>query len=103
MQEQLLTLMVTYQLIFQTQFFVGSKLQFTIIPSVNDLIPIRNQIFEIANTNVIVTMQDDAGTGTTVTSTSATGTVSSTTTSTGSGPQRTKMTAKVSKSCESSF
>ena len=52
---------------------------------VNDLIPIRNQLFDIANTNITVTMQDDAGTGTTVTSTSATGTVSSTTTGTSSG------------------
>ena len=70
---------------FRPNSFVGSKLQFTIIPSVNDLIPIRNQIFEVANTNVTVTMQDDAGTGTTVTSTSATGTVSSTTTGTSTG------------------
>ena len=70
---------------FRPSSFVGSKLEFTIEPSVNDMIPIRNQLFEIANTNVTIVMQDDAGTGTTVTSTSATGTVSSTTTSTSSG------------------
>ena len=70
---------------FRPNSFTGSKLDFTIKPSVNDLIPIRNQLFDIANTNITVTMQDDAGTGTTVTSTSATGTVSSTTTGTSSG------------------
>ena len=70
---------------FRPNSFTGSELEFTIKPSVNDLIPIRNQLFDIANTNITVTMQDDAGTGTTVTSTSATGTVSSTTTGTSSG------------------
>tara|TARA_B100002019_G_scaffold190928_1_gene165136 strand:+ start:4220 stop:6097 length:1878 start_codon:yes stop_codon:yes gene_type:complete len=70
---------------FKPNSIVGSKLEFTIKPAVNDLIPIRNQLFDIANTNITVTMQDDAGTGTTVTSTSATGTVSSTTTGTSSG------------------
>jgi len=70
---------------FKPNSFTGSKLDFTIKPSVNDLIPIRNQLFDIANTNITITMQDDAGTGTTVTSTSATGTVSSTTTGTSSG------------------
>ena len=70
---------------FRPNSFTGSELEFTIKPSVNDLIPIRNQLFDIANTNITVTMQDDAGTGTTVTSTSATGTVSSTTTGTTSG------------------
>ena len=54
-------------------------------PATNDIVPIRNKIFEIANTNITITMQDDAGTGTTVTSTSATGTTSSTTTGTSTG------------------
>jgi len=67
---------------FKPNSYVGSKINFTMKPSINDLIPIRNQMFEIANTNITVTMQDDAGTGTTVTSTSSTGTVSSTTTGT---------------------
>ena len=70
---------------FKPNSFVGSELEFTIKPSVNDLIPVRSQLFDIANTNITITMQDDAGTGTTVTSTSATGTVSSTTTGTSSG------------------
>ena len=70
---------------FQPDSFDGSTLDFTIEPAVNDLVPIRNQLFEISNTNITVTMQDDAGTGTTVTSTSATGTVSSTTTGTATG------------------
>ena len=70
---------------FQPDSFDGSTLDFTIEPAVNDLEPIRNQLFEISNTNITVTMQDDAGTGTTVTSTSATGTVSSTTTGTATG------------------
>ena len=70
---------------FKPNSFVGSELEFTIKPAVNDLIPVRNQLFDIANTNITITMQDDAGTGTTVTSTSATGTVSSTTTGTTSG------------------
>ena len=70
---------------FQPDSFDGSTLDFTIEPAVNDLVPIRNQLFEISNTNITVTMQDDAGTGTTVTSTSATGTVSSTPTGTATG------------------
>ena len=70
---------------FKPNSFVGSELEFTIKPAVNDLIPVRSQLFDIANTNITITMQDDAGTGTTVTSTSATGTVSSTTTGTTSG------------------
>jgi hypothetical protein len=70
---------------FKPDSFVGSTMDFTIEPATNDLVPIRNQIFEIANTNITVTMQDDAGTGTTVTSTSATGTTSSTTTGTSTG------------------
>ena len=67
---------------FKPDSFDGSSLDFTIQPATNDLVPIRNQIFEIANTNITISMQDDAGTGTTVTSTSATGTTSSTTTGT---------------------
>ena len=74
---------------FQLDSFDGSTLDFTIEPAVNDLVPIRNQLFEISNTNITVTMQDDAGTGTTVTSTSATGTVSSTTTGTATGSSTT--------------
>ncbi len=70
---------------FKPNSFLGSTLDFTIQPAVNDLIPVRSQIFEISNTNITVTMQDDAGTGTTVTSTSSTGTVSSTTTGTSTG------------------
>ena len=70
---------------FKPDSYTGSTLDFTIEPAVNDLVPIRNQMFDVSNTNITVTMQDDAGTGTTVTSTSATGTVSSTTTGTSSG------------------
>jgi hypothetical protein len=70
---------------FKPNSFLGSTLDFTIQPAVNDLIPLRNQMFEISNTNITVTMQDDAGTGTTVTSTSAIGTVSSITTGTSTG------------------
>ena len=70
---------------FKPNSFLGSTLDFTIQPAINDLIPVRSQIFEISNTNITVTMQDDAGTGTTVTSTSSTGTVSSTTTGTSTG------------------
>ena len=70
---------------FKPDSFTGSTLDFTIQPAVNDLVPIRNQIFDVSNTNITVTMQDDAGTGTTVTSTTAAGTVSSTTTGTSTG------------------
>ena len=70
---------------FLPNSFSGSTLDLTIQPATNDLVPMRNQIFEIANTNIIITMQDDAGTGTTITSTSATGTTSSVTIGTSTG------------------
>ena len=70
---------------FKPDSYTGSTLDFTIEPAVNDLVPIRNQMFDVSNTNITVTMQDDAGTGTTVTSTTAAGTVSSTTTGTSTG------------------
>ena len=74
---------------FKPDSFVGSTLDFTIQPAVNDLVPVRNQMFDVSNTNITVTMQDDAGTGTTVTSTTAAGTVSSTTTGTTTGSSTT--------------
>ena len=70
---------------FKPDSFAGSTLDFTIKPAVNDLIPIRNQLFTVSNTDITVTMQDDAGTGTTTTSASATGTTASTTTGTATG------------------
>ena len=70
---------------FKPDSYTGSTLDFTIEPAVNDLVPIRNQMFDVSNTNITVSMQDDAGTGTTVTSTTAAGTVSSTTTGTTTG------------------
>ena len=66
---------------FKPDSFDGSTIDFTITPAANDLVPVRNQIFEIANTNITITMQDDAGTGTSTTET----TTSSTTTGTSTG------------------
>ena len=70
---------------FKPDSFAGSTLDFTIQPSTNDLIPVRNQLFTIANTDITVTMQDDADTGTTTTSASSTGSTDSTTTGTATG------------------
>ena len=70
---------------FKPDSFSGSTIDFTITPATNDLVPVRNQIFEIANTNITVTMQDDAGTGTSTTAT----TTSSTTTGTATGSSTT--------------
>ena len=70
---------------FKPDSFAGSTLDFTIQPNTNDVIPVRNQLFTIANTDITVTMQDDADTGTTTTSASATGTTASTTTGTPTG------------------
>ena len=70
---------------FLPNSYVGSILDFTIQPAENDLVPVRNQLFEIANTNITITMQDDAGTGTVSTSTSATGATSSVTIGTATG------------------
>ena len=70
---------------FKPDSFAGSTLDFTIQPATNDLIPVRNQIFTIANTDITVTMQDDADTGTTTTSASATGSSDSITTGTATG------------------
>ena len=70
---------------FKPDSFAGSTLDFTIKPAVNDLIPVRNQLFTVSNTDITVTMQDDAGTGTTTTSASATGSTASTTTGTATG------------------
>ena len=70
---------------FKPDSFAGSTLDFTIQPATNDMIPVRNQIFTIANTDITVTMQDDADTGTTTTSASATGASVSTTTGTATG------------------
>ena len=60
---------------------MGSTLDFDITPAQNDLTPVRDQIFEIANTNITITMQDDQSTGTTT----ATETTASTTTGTSTG------------------
>ena len=68
---------------FKPDSFVGATLDFTITPAQNDLTPVRNQIFEIANTNISITMQDGQSTGTT--STSSTETTASTTTGTSTG------------------
>ena len=65
---------------FKPDSFSGSTIDFTITPATNDLVPIRNQIFEIANTNITVTMQDDAGTGTSTTATTTSSTTTGTTT-----------------------
>ena len=70
---------------FKPDSFAGSTLDFTIQPATNDLIPVRNQIFTIANTDITVTMQDDADTGTTTDSASATGASVSITTGTATG------------------
>jgi hypothetical protein len=70
---------------FKPDSFSGSTLDFTIQPATNDLIPVRNQIFTIANTDITITMQDDADTGTTTTSASATGSSDSITTGTATG------------------
>ena len=70
---------------FKPDSFAGSTLDFTIQPSTNDLIPVRNQLFTIANTDITITMQDDADTGTTTTSASATGSSDSITTGTATG------------------
>ncbi len=74
---------------FMPDSFSGSTLDFTISPATNDLIPVRNQLFTVANTNITVTMQDDADTGTTTTSASATGTSDSVTTGTATGSSTT--------------
>ena len=66
---------------------MGATLDFTITPAQNDLTPVRNQIFEIANTNISITMQDGQSTGTT--STSSTETTASTTTGTSTGSSTT--------------
>ena len=70
---------------FKPDSYSGSTLDFTITPSTNDLIPVRNQLFTIANTDITVTMQDDADTGTPPTSASSTGSTDSTTTGTATG------------------
>ena len=70
---------------FMPDSFDGSTLDFTITPATNDLVPVRNQIFEIANTNITIVMQDDAETGTSTTAT----TTSSTTTGTATGSSTT--------------
>ncbi len=70
---------------FKPDSFAGSTLDFTIKPATNDLIPVRNQIFTINNSDITVTMQDDSDTGTTTTSASATGTSDSITTGTATG------------------
>jgi hypothetical protein len=70
---------------FKPDSYVGATLDFTITPAQNDLTPIRNQIFEIANTNISITMQDDTSTGTTT----AAETTASTTTGTSTGSSTT--------------
>ena len=70
---------------FKPDSYAGSTLDFTIQPKTNDLIPVRNQLFTIANTDITVTMQDDADTGTTTTSASAVGSTDSITTGTATG------------------
>ena len=70
---------------FKPDSYSGSTLDFTITPSTNDLIPVRNQLFTIANTDITVTMQDDSDTGTTTTSASAVGSTDSITTGTATG------------------
>ena len=70
---------------FKPDSYSGSTLDFTITPSTNDLIPVRNQLFTIANTDITVTMQDDSDTGTSTTSASSTGSTDSTTTGTATG------------------
>ena len=65
---------------FKPDSFSGSTIDFTITPAANDLVPVRNQIFEIANTNITITMQDDAGTGTSTTATTTSSTTTGTTT-----------------------
>ena len=65
---------------FKPDSFDGSTIDFTITPASNDLVPVRNQIFEIANTNITIVMQDDAGTGTTTTATTTSSTTTGTTT-----------------------
>jgi len=72
---------------FKPDSFLGATLDFTITPAQNDLTPVRNQIFEIANTNITITMQDGQSTGTT--STSSTETTASTTTGTSTGSSTT--------------
>ena len=74
---------------FKPDSFSGSTLDFTIQPAVNDVIPVRNQLFTIANTDISVTMQDDADTGTTTTSASATGSSDSITIGTATGSSTT--------------
>ena len=70
---------------FKPDSYSGSTLDFTITPSTNDLIPVRNQLFTIAHTDISVTMQDDSDTGTTTTSASAVGSTDSITTGTATG------------------
>ena len=65
---------------FLPDSFSGSTIDFTITPASNDLVPVRNQIFEIANTNITIVMQDDAGTGTSTTATTTSSTTTGTTT-----------------------
>ena len=70
---------------FKPDSYSGSTLDFTIKPATNDLIPVRNQLFTIANTDITITMQDDSDTGTTTTSASAVGSTDSITTGTATG------------------
>jgi len=65
---------------FMPDSFDGSTIDFTITPATNDLVPVRNQIFEIANTNITIVMQDDAETGTSTTTTTTSSTTTGTTT-----------------------
>ena len=65
---------------FLPDSFSGSTIDFTITPASNDLVPVRNQIFEIANTNITIVMQDDAETGTSTTTTTTSSTTTGTTT-----------------------
>jgi len=65
---------------FMPDSFDGSTIDFTITPASNDLVPVRNQIFEIANTNITIVMQDDAETGTSTTTTTTSSTTTGTTT-----------------------
>ena len=71
----------TYRLCcWRFRSLANDTIDFTITPASNDLVPVRNQIFEIANTNITVIMQDDAGTGTSTTATTTSSTTTGTTT-----------------------